>query len=262
MAWQVITKLRKGLTHHHAPVLSTILRKPNGNLTTTDKEYVKTFRNYYAETFSRLDITFDRTVLDRIPDSEIYSYIDHPPTLDELLETLRRLPNHKAAGENGLTTDALKSLAKLCNHDNLDSPEVRPIRIILQLLQTIWNGGDVPPEWQSGRLAPIFKKGDPLAPGNWRPVCLLDITYKVMSAIIAKRMNPLIRRDGLDEACGCLENKGCMDAVFNLKSALQTRKEHGHETWVVFVDLMKAFDTVNHELMLMILKKYGFPPAW
>ena len=200
MAWQVITKLRKELTHHHAPAPSTILRKPDGNLTTTEKEYAETFRDYYAETFSRLDITFDPTVLDLIPDHEIYSMIDHPPTLEELLATLRGLPNHKAAGENGLTTDALKSLAKLCSHDNLDSPEVRPIRIILHLLQTIWNGEEVPPEWQFGRLAPIFKKGDPLSPANWRPVCLLDITYKLMATIIAKRMNPLIRRDGLDEA--------------------------------------------------------------
>ena len=47
--------------------------------------------------------------------------------------------------------------------------------------------------------------------------------------------------------------------MFNLKSALQIRKEHGHDTWIVFVDLMKAFDTINHELMLLILKKYAPP---
>ena len=115
----------------------------------------------------------------------IYWAIDDPPTLHELLKILRRLPNHKSAGENGLTVDTLKSLAKLVRQDNLDSPKVPPIRIILDLLHSIWEGADLPTEWQSGRLTPIFKKGDHLSPANWRPVCLLDITYKVMAAIIA-----------------------------------------------------------------------------
>ena len=155
--------------------------------------------------------------------------------------------------ENSLTVDALKLLAKLISYDNFDSAEARSIHVTLDLLQFIWNGANVPTKWQSGRLAPIFKKGDPLLPANWCPVCLLDITYKVMSAVIAKRMNPLIKRDRLDEACGCLEGKGCIDAVFNLKAALQKRKEHGYETWVIFVALVKAFDTINHN--------YGFPPS-
>ena len=81
-----------------------------------------------------------------------------------------------------------------------------------------------------------------------------------MATIIAKRMNHIVRRDSLDKACGCLERKECTDEVFSLKAALQIRKEHGHKMWVTFVDLQKAFNTVNHTLILWILKKYGFPP--
>ena len=74
-------------------------------------------------------------------------------------------------------------------------------------------------------------------------------------------MNPLIQDDRLEEVCGCLVRKGCSDAVFNLKSALQMRKEYEHKTCVVFVGLVEAFDTVNHELIFTVMKKYDFSPT-
>jgi hypothetical protein len=55
--------------------------------------------------------------------------------------------------------------------------------------------------------------------------------------------------------------KGCTDALFAIKTALQTRKQHGKNTWAIFVDLVKAFDTADHKLLFMILKKYGFPDS-
>ena len=143
---------------------------------------------------------------------------------------LRNFNDHKAPGENGLTADALKALAQNVSAKRIDEPHAGPIRILLRILRKIWNGEEVPSEWHSGCLSPIFKKGDPLNPANWRPVCLLDISYKIMAAIIAARMNPIVRDDGLEEACGCLQKRGCVDAVCNLKAALQTRREHGHET--------------------------------
>ena len=45
----------------------------------------------------------------------------------------------------------------------------------------------------------------------------------------------------------------------SLKKALQTRREHNMSTDVLFVDLVKAFDTVNHEFLYKVLHKYGYP---
>jgi hypothetical protein len=52
---------------------------------------------------------------------------------------------------------------------------------------------------------------------------------------------------------------GCKDALFLLRTVLQDRREHNLETHVLFVDLVKAFDTVNHDLLFCILRKYGIP---
>eukprot|EP00978_Attheya_sp_CCMP212_P021093 scaffold61228_cov46-Attheya_sp.AAC.1 len=57
----------------------------------------------------------------------------------------------------------------------------------------------------------------------------------------------------------CVPGKGCADALFSMKSAQQIRKQHGVDTWAIFVDLVKAFDTVNHSLVYENLKRYGIP---
>jgi hypothetical protein len=53
---------------------------------------------------------------------------------------------------------------------------------------------------------------------------------------------------------------GCQEALHIIKRALLLRRNHGLESYAVFIDLVKAFDTVNHKLMCQILCKYGLPP--
>ncbi|KAL7517837.1 hypothetical protein ACHAWF_000160 [Thalassiosira exigua] len=50
---------------------------------------------------------------------------------------------------------------------------------------------------------------------------------------------------------------GCQDGSFVLKSLLRLRRQQNLDTFVVFADLVKAFDTSNHELIIEILEKYG-----
>ena len=64
---------------------------------------------------------------------------------------------------------------------------------------------------------------------------------------------------GMDEQCGSLFGKGCADATFTLKASLQTLREHQKEAHVLFVDLVKAYDSVNRELLWKILKLFGIP---
>ena len=59
--------------------------------------------------------------------------------------------------------------------------------------------------------------------------------------------------------CGFRPGRGCADAVFAVKTALRKRREHGLETWVMFLDLVKAFDRVPRELLWKILEKFGVP---
>ena len=67
-------------------------------------------------------------------------------------------------------------------------------------------------------------------------------------------------KEGLEEQNGFMPHRGCRDGIFSLKLALQKRREHGLGTWAVFVDLVKAFDSVPRETLYRVLKKFGIPP--
>ncbi len=55
---------------------------------------------------------------------------------------------------------------------------------------------------------------------------------------------------------------GCQDGLFNLKTLLNVHNNNNLPLFVAFVDLVKAYDTANHDLLLEVLKKYGASPKF
>ena len=105
----------------------------------------------------------------------------------------------------------------------------------------------------------IPKTGDLSNPNKWRGIVLGDIAAKSILSIIAHRLTQHLCTFGMDEQCGSLFGKGCVDATFTLKRALQQLREQGQNAHALFVDLVKAYDSVNRELLWKILKVYGVP---
>ena len=90
---------------------------------------------------------------------------------------------------------------------------------------------------------------------------LLEVVYKVVGNLLKFRIMPISEKldHEHEQQCGFRPFRGCMDAVFNLKSAIRKRKEHSMETWVLLLDLVKAFDRVPRELLWLVMERFGFP---
>ena len=88
---------------------------------------------------------------------------------------------------------------------------------------------------------------------------LLEVAYKIIASLLKKRLTPIEESLDHETQCGFRPGRGCTDAVFTVKTALKKRREHGLETWVLFLDLVKAFDRVPREMLWLILKKFGVP---
>ena len=77
--------------------------------------------------------------------------------------------------------------------------------------------------------------------------------------MLAKRFNKIINIIGLHEQAGFTSGCSCVDATAALKITLQNLTCAGHEAYVLFVDIIKAFDSVNRDMLWKILAKYGIP---
>ena len=94
---------------------------------------------------------------------------------------------------------------------------------------------------------------------NWRTICLLDVSSKILSAIMVKRALKVLDVHGSETQSGFRPNRGTQDGIFSVRMALQKRKEHGLSTYVLFNDMVKAFDKVSREAVFIILRRFGLP---
>ena len=88
----------------------------------------------------------------------------------------------------------------------------------------------------------------------------MDIGSKIFSSIMCTRLFKIIKKHGVKYQFGSKPGVGCQDSNFSIKTMLHLRYNHNLPTFVMFADLVKAFDTSNHKLMVEILNKYGCPP--
>jgi hypothetical protein len=90
----------------------------------------------------------------------------------------------------------------------------------------------------------------------------MDVCSKIFSSVMNGRAFRLLELHGTRFQFGGTPTLGCQDGLFMLKTLLNAHKNHDLPSFVAFVDLVKAYDTANHDLLLKVLGKYGAPPKF
>lgn len=116
----------------------------------------------------------------------------------------------------------------------------------------------VPSQWLTSLFSFIPKDGDLKDPAKWRALAVKNVSCKIYCAIITQRL--IIGLKNIETQNGSRKGRGTQDAIYTLLSTLTDRKEAGLDTWIVFIDYVKAYDTVHHEGLYCIMDKFGIPP--
>ena len=249
-AWAAIKILKKGLTGHHVHSTIMHMKLPSGALASTDKENASIFGPHLEKVYNAkrpVDWDYVKKMKKR---EKIWSLNDQI-SWGEFKQAIANLTYDKAAGLNKVSPNAIKALAD----DNLT--------YLFEFCKSIFAEEKDYREWHESQVCPLPKAGkDATDPNNWRGICLMDMGAKVFSSIMCKRAFKLIHKYGVKYQFGSTPKVGCQDGTFCIKTMLHNRHQHNLPTFVMFADLVKAFDTANHELLMEILDTYGGPPKF
>ena len=245
-AWNSLKTLKLGLSKTK-PTASRQMKHPDGSICKTPEENATVFCDHFKVLYGRSP-SCDNTVLDLLSQKPVVEGCDHLPSNEEIRNSTLKLKNN-APGDSGICPQAWKSL--------LECEET--FGFLKSIVVQLWMTEVVPEEWNVGRLNILPKKGDLSWAKNYRGIMLLEVAYKIIAILLHSRLLPIQESLDHESQCGFRPGRGCIDAVFTIKLALKKRREHGLESWVFFLDLVKAFDRVPRELLWNILAKFGVP---
>ena len=151
-------------------------------------------------------------------------------------------------GIDDLSTRVLKSIQE---------PLIPILRVVInQSLLT----GIFPEKLKLAKVKPLFKKEDRSLFENYRPISLLPAISKIFEKVVHKQVYDYFVSNNLffNSQYGYRKQHSTEHATLELVDRIHTALDNGDIPIAIFLDLSKAFDTINHEILLEKLQKYGF----
>jgi hypothetical protein len=172
------------------------------------------------------------------------------------------LATSKAAGPGGLKAELLR-WARVGDAGATREGRATLARRIADALNAVLRTGTIPDVFRDHTTTALPRKacGDPADPDNYRGITVANVLDKVADAIIARRLQHWAHRNGLlgREQIGFAADHGAEQHVGTVHEALRWRHAAGLDTYLLFLDLRKAYDRVHHDAMWRVLSHMGAP---
>ena len=127
------------------------------------------------------------------------------------------------------------------------------------IINQIFTTGIFPDNLKTAKIHPLLKAGDPLLATNYRPISLLTSISKIFEKIIFNQLTNYLSLNNIltDSQYGFRKNHSTQSAALELIDRLMISMDKGKTPLAIFLDFSKAFDTLDHEILLYKLKYYG-----
>ena len=251
---------------------SNITLVSENQIISEDKEVAETLNNFFKNAVSNLGIEentgFTQStegITDPI-DIAIHKFKEHPSIVkikevvgdttlynfnfsnieqEEIEIEIKNLNQKKATTFKNIPPKILKQSADTCG------PYLKDI------VNGIFQSGSFPDELKKADVTAIFKSTDKTQEKNYRPVSVLPTVSKIIERIMQKQFGGYMEKYLSDYLCGYRKGYNAQHALLALLENWKSALDKNGYTGAVLMDLSKAFDCLNHELLLAKLHAYG-----
>ena len=190
-------------------------------------------------------------------------------TSDNNTQFVTTAPHHKMPFTEISSSDVIKACKKMKKKLSR-TPEGIPSLFIMNTIPSlvkpltlIFNlslkNNVIPSQWKNAFVVPIFKKGDRQQAGNYRPISLTSSFSRLFEAVLLDKMMSYVENHSLitEHQFGFLpQRSSCSNLLASLNNWLQSY-DASQPMNVVYTDIKKAFDSVNHRILIQVLHAYG-----
>ena len=133
--------------------------------------------------------------------------------------------------------------------------------VFMPFLSEVWTGGGVPQQRKDATIKVLYKKSDRSDCNNYRGISLLSHAGKVLLKIVANRLSDYCEAHGIlpDEQCGFRPERSTVGMLFVVRPLQKLARRRRIPLYMCFVDLQRAYDSDDGELLWKVLARAGVP---
>ena len=208
------------------------------------------FNEYFTSIGENLAAGFTNNPIDRAEKPNFFhqQFSFLPVDSDTTKDLLKEINSTKATGLDEIPAKLVKIGA-----DALAFPFTHVINEIL-------NSGTFPSKLKKAKVIPVHKKGSTEDCNNYRPISILSVFSKIIEKVLNKQITDYLEEFSLlnSKQYGFRRNKNTASALIDLSNKAFSAMNQSKSVLGIFLDFSKAFDTIDHNILLVKLESMNF----
>ena len=228
--------------------------KTNNGTTEDAQEMANTLNDFFTKIGTTMSNTLPPAPCSHntfLKNRQQSSFFLSPTDPFEILEIINKFSSRKAAGYDKIPAKFLK----------IGSPALS--NILSNLVNDCFSQGIFPNTLKIARVTPIHKGGAKDTPSNYRPISILYVISKLIEKLTYNRLIKYINKKSIlnSSQFGFRSAHSTIHAITAIHERILENVNNDKHTISIYLDLSKAFDSVNHEILLNKLEHYGIRGA-